>query len=105
MFTRIHSFKFQNKFAKDAVKQRLETIAVNFFEKGLLMQCFVDIDTTNLYMINTWENAESSEQVFESFKETIFSQAQEMGVKISILGGASAIRFTDPELLGKFSKI
>ena len=55
MFTRIHSFKFQNKFAKDTVKQRLETIAINFFEKGLLMQCFVDIDTTNSYMINTWK--------------------------------------------------
>ena len=105
MFTRIHAFKFQNEFAKDSVKQKLETVGLDFFEEGLLMQCFVDIDASNLYMINTWENARASEKVFEKFKENIFTQVKEMGVKISIVSGATDIRFSDPKLLARFAKV
>ena len=105
MFTRIHSFKFQNEFAKDSIKLRLEGVAVNFFTQGLLMQCFIDIDSTNLYMVNTWDSAESSEKVFNSLKERIFTQAREMGVKISIFGGTSTIRFSDANLLENFSEV
>ena len=105
MFTRLHSFKFQNEFAKDSVKQRLERIALDFFEQGLLMQSFVDIDTTNLYMINVWETAQSSEKIFEKFAGNIFSQVKEMGVKISIVSGATDIRFSDPKVLDRFTKV
>ena len=105
MFTRIHAFKFQNEFAKDSVKQKLETVGLDFFEKGLLMQCFVDIDASNLYMINTWKNARASEKVFEKFKENIFTQVKEMGVKISILGGTAKVNFSDLNLLDSFKKV
>ena len=105
MFTRIHAFKFQNEFAKDSVKQKLETVALDFFKQGLLMQCFVDIDASNLHMINTWENANVSEKVFESFKENVFTQVREMGVKISILGGTSDVKFSDLNILDRFTKV
>ena len=105
MFTRIHAFKFQNEFAKDSVKQKLETVALDFFKQGLLMQCFVDIDASNLYMINTWENAKASEKVFNNFKDNVFTQVREMGVKISILGGATDVKFSDLNLLDKFKKV
>ena len=105
MFTRIHAFKFQNEFAKESVKQKLETVALDFFEQGLLIQCFVDIDASNLYMINTWESAKASEKVFEKFKENVFTQAREMGVKISILAGNANVRFSDDNLLDRFTKV
>ena len=105
MFTRIHAFKFQNEFAKDSVKQKLETVALDFFKQGLLMQCFVDIDASNLYMINTWENAKASEKVFNNFKDNVFTQVREMGVKISILGGATDVKFSDLNLLDRFRKV
>ena len=105
MFTRIHAFKFQNEFAKDSVKQKLETVALDFFKQGLLMQCFVDIDASNLYMINTWENAKASEKVFNNFKDNVFTQVREMGVKISILGGATDVKFSDLNLLDRFKKV
>ena len=69
------------------------------------MQCFVDIDASNLHMINTWENANASEKVFESFKESVFTQVREMGVKISILGGTSEVRFSDLNILDRFKKV
>ena len=105
MFTRIHSFKFQNEFAKDSVKQKLETVALDFFNQGLLMQSFVNIDATNLYMINTWKDTKSSDQIFKNFKENVFTQVSQMGVKISILGGTSTIRFHDPKVLEGFTKV
>ena len=105
MFTRIHAFKFQNEFAKDSVKQKLETVALDFFKQGLLMQCFVDIDASNLYMFNTWENAKASEKVFNNFKDNVFTQVREMGVKISILGGATDVKFSDLNLLDRFKKV
>ena len=105
MFTRIHSFKFQNEFAKEAVRQRLETVAKDFFKQGLLIQSFVDIDSMNLYMINTWQNSETSEKIFEKFKGNVFSQVKEMGVKISIVSGATDIRFSDPKVLDRFTKV
>jgi len=70
-----------------------------------LMQCFVDTDASNLHMINTWENANASEEVFEKFKENVFTQAREMGVKISILAGNANVRFSDDNLLDRFTKV
>ena len=69
------------------------------------MQCFVDIDASNLYMINTWENAKASEKVFNNFKDNVFTQVREMGVKISILGGATDVKFSDLNLLDRFRKV
>ena len=105
MFTRIHAFKFQNEFAKESVQQKLESVALDIFKQGLLMQCFIDIDASNLYVINTWENAKASEKVFNNFKDNVFTQVREMGVKISILGGATDVKFSDLNLLDRFRKV
>ena len=105
MFVRIHSFKFQNEFAKNSIKQNLKFIALDFFQQGLLTQCFVDVDETSLYMINTWLNENASNKVFKKFKINVFEQVKEMGVKISISGGPSEVRFCDPQLLDEFTKV
>ena len=105
MFIRIHSFKFQNEFAKESVKQKLKVTALEFFSQGLLTQSFVDVDKTNLYMINTWESEIASKKIYEKFKKNIFEQVKEMGVKLSILGGAGEVMFSDLELLNRFSNV
>ncbi len=38
MFTRIHSFKFQNEFAKEAVKKNLNALGDKFLNEDLLIQ-------------------------------------------------------------------
>ena len=105
MFVRIHSFKFQNEFAKDTIKQKLKLVGSEFFLQGLLTQCFVDIDRTSLYMINTWQSEQASTKVFDDFKGKIFDQMQGMGVKVSILGGKADILFKDPDLLEKYTVV
>ena len=105
MFTRIHSFKFQNEFAKESVKKNLKSLGDTFVHEGLLIQIFVDIDKNNLYMINSWENATASEKAFSKHKETVFGQVKEMGVKVAIEGGDSEIRFSDLKILEQFTKV
>ena len=56
LFTRIHSLKFQNKVAKDSLKRTIKAIGDESLEKGLYFYTFIDIDETNLYVINTWES-------------------------------------------------
>ena len=47
----------------------------------------------------------SAKKVFEKFKENVFTQAREMGVKISILAGNANVRFSDDNLLDRFTKV
>ena len=47
----------------------------------------------------------ASEKIFGRFKENIFTQVSEMCVKISILGGTTDVRFSDLNLLNRFTKI
>ena len=44
MFSRIHSLKFQNKLAKDTMKNSLKSIIDTFFSDGLLFSTFIEID-------------------------------------------------------------
>ena len=65
----------------------------------------MDINKTNLYMINTWESEMASDKVYEKFKGDVFEQVREMGVKVSILGGQGEVRFYNPELLDSFTDV
>ncbi len=56
MFARIHVLKFQNKVAKDTLKNTCRLINDNLLKKGLYSSTFFDIDDTNLYVINTWKD-------------------------------------------------
>ena len=105
MLTRIHAFNFQNEFAKDPVKQKVEIVILDFFKQGSLRQCFVNTDAPNFYMSNTWESAKAFEIFFANFIDNVFRQVRVMGVKISILKGATDVKFSDLNLLDRSKKV
>ena len=104
LFTRIHSLKFQNKVAKDSLKRTIKVIGDESLEKGLYIYTFIDIDETNLYVINTWDNEKSSKKVHSAY-EDFLKQVKEMGVKMVILGGSSETSYSDVAILDNFNKI
>ena len=104
LFTRIHSLKFQNKVAKDSLKRTIKAIGDESLEKGLYFYTFIDIDETNLYVINTWDNEKSSKKV-HSVYEDFLKQVKEMGVKMVILGGSSETSYSNAAILDNFTKI
>ena len=62
MFTRIHVLKFQNKVAKDSLKNTCRLINDKLLKKGLYSSTFVDVNDTNLYVINTWKDEKTSNE-------------------------------------------
>ena len=104
LFTRIHSLKFQNKVAKDSLKRTIKEIGDESLEKGLYFYTFIDIDETNLYVINTWDNEKSSKKVHSAY-EDFLKQVKEMGVKMLILGGSSETSYSNAAILDNFNKI
>ena len=104
MFTRIHSLKFQNKVAKDSLKRTIKVIGDESLEKGLYFYTFIDIDETNLYVINTWDNEKSSKKVHSAYDDFL-KQVKEMGVKMVILGGSSETSYSNAAILDNFTKI
>ena len=104
LFTRIHSLKFQNKVAKDSLKRTIKAIGDESLEKGLYFYTFIDIDETNLYVINTWDNEKSSKKV-HSVYEDFLKQVKEMGVKMVIVGGSSETSYSNATILDNFTKI
>ena len=58
MFTRIHTVRFQNQLAEEAMRDKFVSIVDGFFAEGLLLTQFVDIDDTTLcYKITIPENS------------------------------------------------
>ena len=104
LFTRIHSLKFQNKVAKDSLKRTIKAIGDESLEKGLYFYTFIDIDETNLYVINTWDNEKSSKKVHSTYDDFL-KQVKEMGVKMVILGGSSETSYSNAAILDNFTKI
>ena len=104
MYTRIHSLKFQNKVAKDSLKRTIKAIGDESLEKSLYFYTFIDIDETNLYVLNTWDNKKSSRIVHSAY-EDFLKQVKEMGVKIVILGGISETSYSNKTILDNFVKV
>ena len=63
MFTRIHTVRFQNQLAKEAMRDKFVSIVDGFFAEGLLLTQFVDIDETTLFFINLWRSKSDSERI------------------------------------------
>ncbi|MDC0227617.1 hypothetical protein OAK51_03870 [Alphaproteobacteria bacterium] len=103
MFTRIHNMKIQNKVAKDSLKKTIKELGNAILGKGLLFYTFVDINDTNLYIINTWNSEKSSSKVHEAYSDFI-KQIKEMGVNMLIFGGASETTFSKDNKLANFIK-
>ena len=104
MFTRIHTLKFQNKVAKDSLKRTIRDIGNESLNKGLYFYTFVDINETTLYVINTWDNENSSLKVHSVYSDFL-KQVKEMGVNMLITGGKSETSYSDNNILENFDKI
>ena len=105
-FSRIHKLKFQNKLAKETMKHSLKSIVDKFFDEGLLLSLFIDIDETTLYYVNVWESLRATEQVRNQGKfAEFFDQVREMGISLTIVEGSTDARFSDPSILNAFTKI
>ena len=103
MFTRIHNMKFQNKVAKDSLKKTIKELGDSLLDKGLMFYTFVDINDTNLYIINTWNTEKSSSKVHEAYSDFI-KQIKEMGINMLIVGGTSETTFSQDNKLENFIK-
>ena len=81
MFTRIHVLKFQNKVAKDSLKNTCRLINDKLLKRGLYSSTFVDVNDTNLYVINTWKDEKTSDKAHSQYTDFV-KQVKEMGVNI-----------------------
>lgn len=103
MFTRIHTLKFPNQLAKEAMRDKFISIVDGFFAEGLLLTQFVDIDETTLFFINSWKSKSDSERVHNTH-QNLFMQLKDMGVKISMSGGTATIKYSSDEILNNLEK-
>ena len=67
MFSRIHSLKFQNKLAKDTMKNSLKSIIDTFFSDGLLFSIFIEIDDVTLNYVNVWDSKISNDAITKKY--------------------------------------
>ena len=103
MFSRIHSLKFQNKLAKDTMKNSLKSIIDTFFSDGLLFSTFIEIDDVTLNYVNVWDSKIVMMLLQKIFK--LYEQVKEMGIKFSVIGGETEVRYSDPKILNHFTKV
>ena len=103
MFTRIHTLKFPNQLAKEAMRDKFVSIVDGFFAEGLLITQFVDIDDTTLFFINLWRSKSDSERVHHAH-QSLFVQLQDMGVKISMSGGIATVKYSSDDILNMIEK-
>ena len=103
MFTRIHTVRFPNQLAKEAMRDKFVSIVDGFFAEGLLLTQFVDIDETTLFFINLWRSKSDSERVHKAH-QSLFVQLQDMGVKISMAGGMATVKYASDDILNILDK-
>ena len=104
MFTRIHVLKFQNKVAKDSLKNTCRLINDKLLKRGLYSSTFVDVNDTNLYVINTWKDEKTSDKAHSQYTDFV-KQVKEMGVNVVIVGGDTEVIYSDPSILQKYTKV
>ena len=104
MFARIHALKFQNKLAKDTMQKNLKSIIDSFFSEGLLFSIFVEIDEVTLNYLNVWDSRISNDVISKKYA-SFYEQVKEMGIKFSVIGGETEVRYADPKILDDFTKI
>ena len=103
MFTRIHTVRFPNRLAKEAMRDKFVSIVDGFFAEGLLLTQFVDIDETTLFFINLWRSKSDSERIHHAH-QSLFVQLQDMGVKISMSGGMATVKYSSDDILNIIEK-
>ena len=103
MFTRIHTLKFPNQLAKEAMRDKFVSIVDGFFAEGLLITQFVDVDEITSFFINLWRGKSDSERVHQAH-QSLFVQLQDMEVKISMSGGMATIKYASDDILNILDK-
>jgi|TARA_B110000914_G_scaffold158752_1_gene139647 hypothetical protein len=104
MYTRVHTFKFQNKLAKNSIKLSMKQISDPMFDKGLQMRFFVDVNDTTLNVINVWDNEQNSAVVHQNNNDFI-KEMKEMGVNMLITGGKTEASYSDKTNFSDFTKL
>ena len=105
MYTRVHTFKFQNKLAKNAIMQSIKELTDINFKKGLQFRYFVEIDDNTLILFSIWDSEETFLNVSSSHAD-FRKDIKEMGIKMTSTGGktnGSYSDLTDLSLLKKLS--
>ena len=104
MFTRIHVLKFQNKVAKDSLKNTCRLINDNLLKRGLYSSTIVDVNDTNLYVIKTWKDERTSGIAHSQYTDFV-KQVKEIGVNVVIVGGDTEVIYSDTSILKKYTKL
>ena len=105
MFTRVHTFKFQNKLAKNSMVETIRQFTDTLFDKGLQMRFFIDVNDTTLNVVNVWDSKENSEKIQKSFNDN-WKDMKDMGISIHIIGGKTVATYsnmTNFSIMKKFS--
>ena len=100
MYTRVHTFKFQNKLAKSSMLETIRQFTDTLFDKGLQMRFFIDINDTTLNVVNVWDSEENSAKIQKSFNDNW----KDMGINISITGGKTTATYSDKTNLSLMTK-
>ena len=100
MYTRVHTFKFQNKLAKSSMLETIRQFKDTLFDKGLQMRFFIDINDTTLNVVNGWDSEENSAKIQKSFNYNW----KDMGINISITGGKTTATYSDKTNLSLMTK-
>ena len=104
MYTRVHTFKFQNKLAKNSIKLSMKQISDPMFDKGLQMRFFVDVNDTTLNVINVWDNEQNSAVVHQNHND-FMKEMKEMGVNMLITGGKTEATYSNKTIFSNFTKL
>ena len=94
MYTRVHTFKFQNKLAKNSIMQSLRELTELYFNQGLQFRYFVEIDDNTLILFNIWENEIAFENI-RKYNIDFIKDIKGMGIKMSSTGGLTKGTFSD----------
>tara|TARA_B100001057_G_C22783148_1_gene924466 strand:- start:298 stop:561 length:264 start_codon:yes stop_codon:yes gene_type:complete len=85
------------------MRDQFVSIVDGFFAEGLLITQFVDIDETSLFFINLWKSKSDSERVHQAH-QSLFVRHQDMGVKISMSGGMTTVKYASDDILNILDK-
>ena len=94
MYTRVHTFKFQNKLAKSSIKETIRQISDTLFDKGLQMRFFVDVNDTTINLINVWDTEENSTVVHKKLYDYV-KDMKDMGINMIINGGDTIATYSN----------
>lgn len=96
-------WNFKTKL-QNSLKNTYRLINDKLLKRGLYSSTFVDVNDTNLYVINTWKDEKTSDKAHSQYTDFV-KQVKEMGVNVVIEGGDTEVNYSDPSILQKYTKV